>query len=257
MDNRNQRELFIWKAGHEKYLIREVLLVEPYLYKQQTKERGEAWKVITQNLNALEAPKFRVSVRAVREKFGKLMKSFKENEREEVRASGIEGADYDEIYRGLTDIDLRMEEVKALQEEKDQRQQCKEHLDRRNAEEMRRRATESLAETRRRNEGEEESETPKRKRKSNAALSLVEEGLRLKRQRDERDDQWRREELEERRMARQTQQEVLENQQKFLQNMQMNQQQFMLQMQQQNVQALTAITSFLKNMKDCQGHTSK
>eukprot|EP00112_Aurelia_sp_Birch-Aquarium-sp1_P019876 Seg500.6 transcript_id=Seg500.6/GoldUCD/mRNA.D3Y31 product="hypothetical protein" protein_id=Seg500.6/GoldUCD/D3Y31 len=252
MDHRNQsqRELFIWKAAHDKCLIREVLLVEPYFHKQQTKERGEAWKLITQNLKALEAPKFRVSVRAVRDRFAKLMKNFKENEREEARASGIDGVDYDEIYRGLTDIDLRMEEAKSLQEEKNERQQSKENVDRRNAEEMRRRATESLAETRKRNEGEEECETPKRKRKSNAALSLVEEGLKLKRQREERDDKWRNEELEERRIARKAQQELMENQQTFLANMQMNQQQFMLQMQQQHVQALTAITGFLNNLKD-------
>ena len=250
MDHRSQRELFIWKAGHDKCLIREVLLVEPYLHKQQTKERGEAWKLITHNLNALEAPTFRVSVRAVRDRFAKLLKNFKENEREEARASGIDGADYDEIYRGLTDIDIRINEVKALQEEKDERQQVKENLDRSNAEEMRRRATESLAETRRRNEGEEVGETPKRKRNSNSALSLVEEGLKLKRQREERDEQWRKEELEERRLARQMQQELMENQQRFLANMQMNQQQCMLQMQQQNMQALTTITNLLSNFKN-------
>ena len=164
------------------------------------------------------------------------MKNFKESEREEARASGIDGADYDEIYRGLTDIDIHINEVKALQEEKDERQQVKENLDRSNAEEMRRRATERLAETRRRNEGEEVGETPKRKRNSNSALSLVEEGLKLRRQREERDEQWRKEELEERRLARQMQQELMENQQRFLANMQMNQQQCMLHMQQQNMQ---------------------
>ena len=48
------RELFIGKYEHDVCLIREVLLVEPYVHKPQAKERGQAWRTITANLNALE-----------------------------------------------------------------------------------------------------------------------------------------------------------------------------------------------------------
>ena len=70
---------------HDRCLIRELLLVESYAHKQQTGERGEAWKLVTDNLNAIEG--FRVSVRVVRERFMKLFKKYKNNEREEARAA--------------------------------------------------------------------------------------------------------------------------------------------------------------------------
>ena len=80
-----QRELVIWKVEHDRCLVRELLLVEPHAHKQQTSERGEAWKLVIDNLNAIEG--FHVSVRAVRERFTKLFKKCKNNEREEARAA--------------------------------------------------------------------------------------------------------------------------------------------------------------------------
>ena len=71
-----QRELFIWKPEHDRCLIRELLLIEPYMHKQQSKERGQAWKLIVENLNKMEQPKSRVAVRAVRDRFVKLMANF-------------------------------------------------------------------------------------------------------------------------------------------------------------------------------------
>ena len=59
--------------------------MEPYAHKQQTRRRGEAWKLVTDNLNAIEG--FHVSVRVVRERFMKLFKKYKNNEREEARAA--------------------------------------------------------------------------------------------------------------------------------------------------------------------------
>ena len=71
-----QRELFIWKPEHDCCFIRELLLIEPCMHKQQSKERGQAWKLIVENLNKIEQPKFRVAVRAVRDRFVKLMANF-------------------------------------------------------------------------------------------------------------------------------------------------------------------------------------
>ena len=53
-------------------------------------------------------------MRAVRVRFFKLIEKFKKHEKEDARASGIQGEDFDEIYRGLTDINQRMEEVKPV-----------------------------------------------------------------------------------------------------------------------------------------------
>ena len=68
-----QRELLIWKVEYGRFLIQELLLVKPYAHKQQTKERGEAWKMMTDNLNTIE--RFHVSVRAMRERFTTLILS--------------------------------------------------------------------------------------------------------------------------------------------------------------------------------------
>ena len=43
------------------------------MHKQGSKERGQAWKLIVENLNSNLSPSFRVSVRSVRDKFVKLI----------------------------------------------------------------------------------------------------------------------------------------------------------------------------------------
>ena len=55
------------------FFARELLLVEPYMHKQGSKERGQAWKLIVENLNSNLNPSFRVSVRSVRDRFSKLI----------------------------------------------------------------------------------------------------------------------------------------------------------------------------------------
>ena len=59
---------------------------------------------MTDNLNGMEQPKSRVLVRSVRDRFKKLIEQFKKNEQEEEKASSIEGLEFDEIYKGLNDI---------------------------------------------------------------------------------------------------------------------------------------------------------
>ena len=247
------RDLFLWKKEHDKYFIREVLLIEPYMQKEQSKERGLAWKAISDNLNNMEYPEFRVSPRSVRDHFKKLMDKFKKLENDELRASGIQGVEYDEISRGLVDIKERMEEAKLIWSEESEKRRDKDKKDKQKAEDMRKKATESLGETRRREETEgQPQEAPNRKRKSTEALALMREGLKWRREQEERETRIREEELEERRLARESQQMAMKEQQEFLMNMQLQQQQYMAQMQQQNIQILQTITSLVNsiNKKD-------
>ena len=65
--------LLIEKKRKKKIFVHELLLVEPYMHKQGSKERGQAWKLIVENLNSNLSPSFRVSVRSVRDKFAKLI----------------------------------------------------------------------------------------------------------------------------------------------------------------------------------------
>ena len=70
--------------------------------------------LIASNLNSSSTVSFKVTERSVREKFTKMIEAFRENENQEIKASGLQGKEYDEIYRALTDIHQRMKEAKAM-----------------------------------------------------------------------------------------------------------------------------------------------
>lgn len=70
---------------------------EPYTFNPGTKERGTAWSHIADTLNTQG---MKVTQRSVREKFDKLYQEFKEREKNEIMASGVE-VEYD----ALTEIE--------------------------------------------------------------------------------------------------------------------------------------------------------
>jgi hypothetical protein len=74
---------------HEQYFIRELLVTEPYMFKPKSTERRQAWRLLMENLNKLEKPKFHVTVRSVRDRFTKMVEKYKKLENEEARATGI------------------------------------------------------------------------------------------------------------------------------------------------------------------------
>ena len=244
------RELFIWKYEHDVCLIREVLLVEPFVHKPQSKERGQAWRTITANLNALEQPVFKVAIRAVRDRLFKLLEKYRKNEREEARASGIQGAEVDELYMGLADIDERMTEAQKSWNETNRKAIEKENQEKEMALEMRRKATENLSETKKRKGAEGEIVIPKRQRKSAEVLAVMQEGITLKREMAERDANLREQELQERKLERESHERMAIENQEFLKNMQREQQQFMLAMQQSNMQFLGQIAELFQNAKN-------
>ena len=77
------REVFTWKRVHEKLFIRELLLLEPYIYKPSSKEQGSAWKTIVNNLMQIREQVFKVTQRSVREKFSKMIENFRKKEARE------------------------------------------------------------------------------------------------------------------------------------------------------------------------------
>ena len=82
------------------------------MHKDQSKERGLAWKAISDNLNKMEYPGFHASPRSIRDHFKKPTGKFKKMENDEGTVSRIQGVDYDKICQGLMDIPERMEEAK-------------------------------------------------------------------------------------------------------------------------------------------------
>ena len=54
-----------WTAVHNEYLVRKI----PVVYKQSTAKIGEACKQLAEILNVIVEPKFKVTQRAVRERY--------------------------------------------------------------------------------------------------------------------------------------------------------------------------------------------
>eukprot|EP00794_Sanderia_malayensis_P012409 gene12409-13693_t len=80
----------LWTSENDQLLLREVIAIEPYLMKPYTRERGQAWTEIAQNLNKISKPMFRVSQRSVHEHYTLLGKQYIAKTANESRTSGIE-----------------------------------------------------------------------------------------------------------------------------------------------------------------------
>ena len=112
----------------------------------------------------------------MRERFDKLYQNFKKREREESTASGVD-VEYDEIYQALTDINDQIVEW-------EEQEQGKKESEKATAEEMRKRATEKLSETKRRNGTDDEDNsdgtTPKKRKSHTSVTELLEQSIERK-----------------------------------------------------------------------------
>ena len=77
-----KRGLFVWREHHEMCLLRKVLTHEPYRFRFGSEERGAAWTAIACQLEDMG---MKVNQRSVREKFTRMMTSFKKKEAQEKR----------------------------------------------------------------------------------------------------------------------------------------------------------------------------
>ena len=253
MENSTQkmsRDVFVWKKFHDECLVTELLVVEPYNHRPGSKERGVTWKQIAENLNSLPEQDVRVPARSVRDRFLKLLDNFKKTEAAEKRASGVQGAEYDNLYRGMQDISERMEEAQLSWTEAKERIKVNEDKENKKAEDMRMKAVERLGETRKRREEEDEAETPKRKKKASDAVVLIEQGLKFKQENANQEREVKKDELNERRLARENLSKMMEGQKTFMQSMMEQQQQFMLQMQNTQMQMLALMNEVISSINN-------
>ena len=161
----------VWTERHDVLLCREALLVEPYAHKQGSRERGNAWDMISSELNSITEIQFNVTKRSVRDRYNLLIENFKKTERENEKASGIniEETELDNLLRELVEKAKEAalgyaDRNKSVETEK----QC--------AEEIRLQAMESLGETKKRKEHSPDDETPKKFRRTNTdTLSYLRE----------------------------------------------------------------------------------
>ena len=219
----SKRELFIWKKHHDL-----ILLEEPFKHSNGSKEKGALWSKIA---DALTQHGMKITQRSVREKFDKLYSDFKQREREEKQASGID-IEYDDNHKALTERVLELEEER----------QDKETQEKATAAEMRKKATERLSFTKRRRKDDatvisdepEEEVSPKRRRSQTSMVDMMKESMTMKQKYQEEQGQIRSRELDLR---------AAELQQQQLQSM-------LIQQQAMTMAMFSTLNELLKNMKN-------
>lgn len=206
------RTNFVWTKDHDILFCRELLVTEPYAHKVRSVERAKAWEQIASSLNSIQAPKFRVRTRSVRDRYTLLTTRKAEQLREEEKASGIEVTP--------TEIDLLLEEI--LEKEKAARAEIesgdtkkrKAEQDKASAD-IRRLAMERMSQTKTRESdvGETSSKKKKTRRSSHEMLEFLEN-------KSERDHQMKQEELNLRRSEQEAITAMMRQQQQQVQNLQ-------------------------------------
>ena len=73
-------------------------------HSKQSRERGEIWGEIAQNLNGLSVPKFTVRTRSVRDRLTLLLRKYKEKVRNEEQRSGMKCDEETELEMVLCEI---------------------------------------------------------------------------------------------------------------------------------------------------------
>jgi hypothetical protein len=99
---------FRWDDAKDKILLREVRVVEPYIWKGGSKQAGQGWTETAKLVNTYEGFKdMPRDQRAVRERFNKLMGEFRSKTRAELNASGISPDP-------PTEIEILLEEISEI-----------------------------------------------------------------------------------------------------------------------------------------------
>jgi hypothetical protein len=130
--------------SHDILFAREVLVSSLYETRNGSPERGKVWNEIAENLNKLESPKFHVSKRSLRDRLNLLINRYKAKVREEDLASGI-SPDDDELSSMLEEICDKEEEWMHNPPCESKRKKAEQ--DKVTAEEMRKKAMETVGET--------------------------------------------------------------------------------------------------------------
>jgi len=171
----------IWTEQHDTMLCCEIMFSNPFTFRKGSQGRGKLWQKIAESLNPSTTHKFCVDDRGVRERYNLLKSKHKGKMSKEIKASGIspEESEYTKLITEV--IDLEEASTASLETGK----KVDMVLEREKAEDIRLKAMESLAETKKRkelNKDDEEEEDleepiekkPKRfRRNANETLSYL------------------------------------------------------------------------------------
>ena len=245
----------VWTSQHDQFLCREILVEEPYRFKAGTREKGHAWDKIATHLNAYQEVRFIVDQRAVRDRYLKIEKNYKRKMLAEESASGI-SPDVTELDQAIESIVKRSEGAHEEIEKVGINKRKQAEKERENAESMRKRAMERLAETRER-EGSASAKKKRRSVGSDAVEHLTEKSLKetelrreeieLKKREQAAKERMQEEEIELRKREldlREREQEIRQRKDERLFTLFQQQQ---MQMQQQNQAILALLADMKKN----------
>ena len=207
------------------------MTVEPFQYKEGTVKRGNAWTQISDILNSIQQPIFRVNQRSVREHFGKLKINFLTKMRDEEKGSGIDPPELTDVEKGLEEIIEKWKEADTQVQNQSEDKRKQTEVERHKAEEMRSQSLETFQQTRKRL-GNESTEAPKCKKRSSGTETIA--FLKLK---AEKDAELKQQELDLRKLEQETQRDLANRQQTLFVDMLGQQRQQMQQILQQQQDA--------------------
>ena len=101
---------------HNSFLIREILRVDPFQYKQSTVKRGQGWTQIADILYNTASPRFRVSQPSVRKRFTTVEKTFTKKMANEEKAPGINLPHLTENEQSIEEIIARKKDASVIHE---------------------------------------------------------------------------------------------------------------------------------------------
>ena len=172
-------------------LCREVLVLEPWKFPKQSKERGDVWGEVALDLNATSYPKFKVSKRFVRDRLTLLVSKYKEKMRKEEQGSGIECEDETELEKALSEIIEKEQAGDMERKENSNTLTKKNESEKASAEESTLKAMERLGQTKKRNAdaGPDQVTPPKSRKSATKAVQILKQKI-------EQEKEIRKEEME-------------------------------------------------------------
>ena len=236
-----------WSERKDILLMREIGAQGVFDYKAGSRERGNAWQVVADNLNQHEG--FEVTARSVRDRFSTISKKQKAKNAKDLKATGEGGAE-------PTENELLIEELNQLSEDSERKSvqhtqavKVTAEAERQKATEIRQKAMESMGESRKRlAEGDGEKREKKQRRTGSDTVAWLMEKTKMDAEFRHREVEIQQKHREDQAAERNKQMELFNNmfrqqmeqsqQQQQQQNMMQQQMVAMLQQQQQQTQML-------------------
>lgn len=221
----------VWTHEHDIMLCRQILGVDVFNgTKKGTVKRSAKWSEVVEHLSTVEEISFKVDNRAVRDRYNLLSTNYRRKLKKEEKASGIE-VEMNEVERALEELIEKEDAAEELRQEGKMKKLTNEK-DRGNAEDIRKKAMESLGETQKRKSDESGGTTPGKKTRSNGS-----DTIRYLKEKQEKmvEMEYKRLEMEEKKMneTNRRHEELISTIQRQQQQQMENFQMMMLQQQQQ------------------------